>query len=74
MEQTTKVVSGLSEFKEDKKPDKGLLQRIKEAKSESEVEYLLNVGKSYKKVSVGTMKKWVKAATKRSVDLHMERL
>jgi hypothetical protein len=62
MEQTTKIVGGLSEFKEDKKNDKGLLQRIREAKTTTEVDYLLGVGQTYKKVTIGTMRKWSKIA------------
>jgi hypothetical protein len=69
MEQTTKIVGGLSEFKEEKTQTKGLLQRLEEAKNETEVDYLLGVGKTYKKVTVGTMRKWAKVAAKRKESL-----
>jgi hypothetical protein len=73
MEQTTKIVGGLSEFKEDKKQTRGLLQRLEEAKTEQEIEYLIGVGKTYKNVSTGTMKKWIRAATKRGTKLYMDK-
>jgi hypothetical protein len=57
-----KIIGGLSEFNEDKKSGKSLLQRIQEAKSEPEVNTLLEIGKSYKHASVKTMKMWVKAS------------
>lgn len=65
MEATTKIVGGLSEFKEDKTQTKGLLQRLEEAKNETEVDYLMGVGKTYKKVTVGTMRKWAKVAARK---------
>lgn len=74
MEQTTKIIGGLSEFKEDKNISKGLLQRIEEAKTEQEIEYLLGIGKTYKYVTPGTMKKWIKTATKRGTKLHLDKL
>jgi hypothetical protein len=72
MEQTSKIVGGLSEFKENKTGGKSLLQRIEEANNETEVNYLLGVGKTYKKASVGTMRSWVKAASQRMEKIKSE--
>jgi hypothetical protein len=64
MEQTTKIVGSLSEFKENKLSI-GLLNRLKTAKTAEEIDYLMSVGKTYNKVTVGTMKKWAKIAAKK---------
>ncbi len=65
MDTSTKIIGGLSEFKTEKTVGKSLLQRIEECQNETEVNYLLNVGKSYNRASVKTMKMWVKAADKK---------
>jgi hypothetical protein len=65
MDTSTKIVGGLSEFKTEKTIGKSILQRIEECQNETEVNYLLDLGKSYKKASVKTMKMWVKAADKK---------
>ena len=65
MEQSTKIVGGLSDFKEEKKSEKSLLQRINESTTKKDVEYLLGVGGTYKKASSGTLRKWSKAASKK---------
>lgn len=62
---STKIVGGLTEFKEPKKMGQSLLDRIETAQTETEVNYLLGVGKTYKKATVKTMKMWVKAASKK---------
>lgn len=67
MEQTTKIVGGLSEFKGDKKQTDGILNRLKSAKTIEEVDYLMGVGKTYKKVTTGTMRKWAKIAAKKKL-------
>jgi uncharacterized protein YtpQ (UPF0354 family) len=69
MNDAIKIVGRISEFKEDKKSEKSLLDRITEAKNETEIDYLLGVGKSYKKVHVGTIKKWIKAASAKMAEL-----
>ena len=63
--ENVKIVGGLTEFKEDKKFGKSLLQRIQEAQNEFEVNYLLDLGKSYRKAAPGTMKQWVMTASKK---------
>ena len=57
------IVTKLSTFDEtNHKNETSLLNRINKATSEAEVAALLTIGKKYKKVSIKTMKKWVKAA------------
>lgn len=65
MEDSTKIVTGLSEFKEEKNKINGLLRRIMDAKTETDINYLLKIGTTYKKVSAGTIKKWTRASIKR---------
>ena len=69
MEQTTKIIGGLSEFKQDKSQGDGLLNRLRSAKTSTEIDYLLGVGKTYKNVTVGTIRKWEKVASKKKGDL-----
>lgn len=66
MEKSTKIVGGLSSFKEEKKYTKSLLQRIQEAKNQTEINYLLEVAKDYKKASTKTIKMWQNAANIKS--------
>jgi hypothetical protein len=56
------IVNDLPEFKEDQKSKKSLRQRIKESRSNEEVQELLKIGSTYKKASVKTLKTWAKAA------------
>ena len=65
MEDSTKIVGNLSEFKVENKPKMGLLDKIELATNEAEVNYLLSIGNTYKKVSNGTIKKWNKVADKK---------
>lgn len=65
METSTKIIGGLSEFKQDSPTEISLIDRIKSASNEDEINYLLGVGKTYRKASVKTMKRWVKAASER---------
>lgn len=68
MEDTSLVIGGLSEFKEDKKSvnNKSLLNRIKEAKNSTEITYLLSVGGTYKNVSLKTMRMWSEEAARKT--------
>ena len=63
----TQIVSNLSEYKEDNSvaTKTSLLEKIENATTESEVNMLLETGKTYKKASHKTMKMWVKAAAKK---------
>lgn len=65
IENSTSIVGGLSEFKEEKKSSKSLLQRIEEATSIEEIQNLLKLGGTYKKASNGTIRMWAKAGAKR---------
>lgn len=65
MDTPIKIVGGLSEFKEEKKFGKSLLQRIEEAQNESEIDYLLRIGETYKKASTKIVKEWNKTANKK---------
>jgi len=65
---STQIVSNLSEYKEDNNSfgnKTSLLDKIQKATTESEVNLLLETGKTYKKASHKTMKMWVKAAAQK---------
>jgi hypothetical protein len=69
MQNSTLVVGGLSEFKENVKPQKSLLEQIESAKSVYEVQELLKVGGKYIGASKKTMRMWAKASAKRISEL-----
>jgi hypothetical protein len=68
---SSKVVTGLSEFKEDHKifgqPQVSLLTRINNAQSVNEVNELLKIGAGYLGAKPKTLKMWARAAASRVV-------
>lgn len=60
MKQT--IINQLSEFKEEPHSQLGILDQIKRATTKAEVKRLLEIGKTFKSVKTGTMRRWVKAA------------
>lgn len=69
MNTSTKIVGGLAEFKETKTNGNSLLDKIQKAKTKTEIDNLLNTGKSYTEASVKTINKWHKFASKRMSEL-----
>lgn len=63
------VIDDLPVYKETNKQNQSLLERIKKASSDEEIQELLKHGSSYKKAKIRTLKKWVKAATLRHKQL-----
>jgi uncharacterized membrane-anchored protein YjiN (DUF445 family) len=63
---SSSIVNGLSEFKEDSFLQKSLLEKIEEATCNEEIQELLKIGSTYKKASTKTLKMWAKAAALKS--------
>lgn len=68
MENSTAIIN-LSEFNNEENKNKSILDKINGAKNKSDVLYYLGIGKSYKKVSNGTVNKWNRAAAKKIASL-----
>lgn len=65
------VVNNVSEFKgPEVLKDKGVLERIVNSKSKSEADQVFELGKTFKNVSVKTMKKWAKAYSAKLSELN----
>lgn len=63
MNTNPEIVTSLPLYEESVINKKSLLQQIKAAKTETEVNLLLNIGSTYKKVSDKTKRKWLQESS-----------
>ena len=66
---STSIVSNLQNFVENKKSNIGILEKIQNAKTKTEIELLMESVKNYKHISNGTLRKIAKVAALKEVQL-----